>query len=130
MTLTNRLAGDWTRLPPVVIDNDRLHGRQCALQDILSKLQDDLYCRGSHPHGLVILSPGLLETGTGYEAMVLEATAAEGRARAESLAKKLLAAMGTNVATRSRASLAQEFALGEGKGIKRPAYRVPGSPDG
>ncbi len=106
MTLTNRLAGDWTRLPPVIIENGRLHGRRRALQDILSELRDDLYRRGSRPSGLVILSPGRLETGTGYEAMVLEATAAEGQARAESLVNKLLAAIGADAAARSPAPLA------------------------
>jgi hypothetical protein len=103
MTLTNRLAGDWTHLPPVVIGDDRLPGRRRALQEILSKLRDDLYRRGSHPNGLVILSPGRLEAGTGYEAMILEATTAEGWARAKPLAKKLLAAMGADAAVRSRA---------------------------
>ncbi len=103
MTLTNRLAGDWIRLPPVIIENDRLYGRRRSLQDILFELRDVLYRRDGHPHGLVVLSPGRLTAGTGYEAMVLEATAAEGRARAESLANKLLAAIGAGEATRSLA---------------------------
>ena len=114
MTLTNRLAGDWTRLPPVIIEDDRLHGRQRTLQDILCDLQDDLYRRDSHPNGLVILSPGRLEAGTGYEAMVLEATAAEGRTRAESLVNKLIAVIGA----------------GAVHGLTKPAYRAPSSPDG
>ncbi len=106
MTLTNRLAGDWTRLPPVIIEDDRLHGRPRALQDILSELRGDLYHRSRRPNGLVILSPGRLEAGTGYEAMVLEATAAEGQARAPAMADKLLAALGADATARSLAPLA------------------------
>jgi hypothetical protein len=106
MTLTNRLAGDWVQLPPVIIEDDRLRGRRRALPDILSELRDDLYRRGSRPSGLVILSPGRLESGTGYEAMILEITAAEGRARADSLANKLCAAVGAEATVRSRASVA------------------------
>jgi hypothetical protein len=106
LTLTNRLAGDWTRQTPVIIEDDRLHGRPRALQDILSELRGELYHRNSRPNGLVILSPGRLEAGTGYEAMVLEATAAEGRARAPAMTDKLLAALGADATARSLAPLA------------------------
>jgi hypothetical protein len=94
MTLTNRLAGDWTRLPPVIIERDRLHGRPRSLQEILSELRDDLYRHRTHPTGLVILSPGRLEAGLGYEAMVLEASVAKARARAKTMTDKLLRVMG------------------------------------
>lgn len=94
MTLTNRLAGDWTRLPPVIIGVDGLSGRARPLQEIISGLRDDLYRRGTRPNGLVILSPGRLVAGVGYEAMILESSVAVGRAQARNAAKRLLNAIG------------------------------------
>lgn len=94
MTLTNRLAGDWTRLPPVIIGVDGLSGRGCPMREIISGLRDDLYRRDSRPSGLVILAPGRLVSGAGYEAMILESSVDVGRARAENAAKMLLNAIG------------------------------------
>ena len=94
MTLTNRLAGDWTRLPFVVIERERLRGRRRPLEEILSELRDDLYRHDAHPTGLVILSPGRMEAGMGYQAMVLDTSVTRARARAETMADKLLRVMG------------------------------------
>jgi hypothetical protein len=94
MTLTNRLTGDWTRSPPVIIGIDGLRGRPRPLREIIAGLQEDMYQRGTHPNGLVILSPGLLTSGTGYEAMILEPTLAVGRIQAREMAKRLLNAIG------------------------------------
>jgi hypothetical protein len=94
MTLTNRLAFDWTRLPPVIIGVEGLSGRGCPMQEIISEFRDDLYRHGTRPNGLVILSPGRLVAGVGYEAMILEPSVAVGRARASKVAKRLLNVIG------------------------------------
>lgn len=94
MTLTNRLTGDWTRLPPVIIGVDGLSGRARPLQEIISGFRDDLYRCDTRPIGLVILSPGRLVAGTGYEAMILESSVAVGRVEARNAAKRLLNAIG------------------------------------
>ncbi len=101
MTLTNRLFGDWTLAPPVIIERAGLHGRPRPLCGILSELQDELYWPGERPNGLVLLSPGRLEEGSGYEAMVLESSAVVGRRAAQRLDKRLLRAMGAEEVVKS-----------------------------
>ena len=102
MTLTNRLAGDWTRLPPVIIAVEDLSGRGCPMQEIISRFGDELYRHGTHPNGLVILSPGRLVAGAGYEAMILEPSVTVGRARARNVAKRLLKAIGLDETSLNR----------------------------
>ena len=61
---------------------------------IVTGLRDDLYRRDTRPYGLVILAPGRLLTGAGYEAMILEPSVDVGRAQARNAAKRLLNAIG------------------------------------
>jgi hypothetical protein len=94
MTLANRLTGDWTRTPPVIIERVALHGRRHPLQELLDGLRDELYRAGGPGHGLVILSPGRIEQGTGFEALVLDRSVSAARTRAHWLEKRLLRAIG------------------------------------
>ena len=93
MTLANRLVGDWTEKALVIIERAGLRGQPRPLADILADLQDELYWPGRRESGLVLLSPGLLEQGQGFEAMVLDSDVSAARARAPRLAEKLLQAM-------------------------------------
>jgi hypothetical protein len=90
MTVANRLVGDWTRRPPVIIERRELHGSRRDLQAILDELADELYMPDTHPTGAVILYPGRLEEGTGFGVMVLGETLEAARAQADSVAAKLV----------------------------------------
>jgi hypothetical protein len=103
MTLTNRLSGDWTFTPPIIIERAGLHGQSRTLAHILQELQDELYHSATRPNGLIIVSPGRLEEGSGYEALVLETSVAAGHAEAQRLEERLLKAM--------RAQKAKEVSL-------------------
>ncbi len=89
MTLANRLSGDWAGAPPVVLDCMVTGGRPRALADVLTGLQDELYRSGGPLRGAVLLSPGRIEKGTGFQAMVLDATLAAARRRAQRLEERL-----------------------------------------
>jgi hypothetical protein len=93
MTLTNRLSGDWTLTPPVIFERAGLDGRPRAFDDLLKALSDDLYRSGSRPRGLIVLSPGRIEAGAGYEAMILETSVAAGLKRAGRIEERLLETM-------------------------------------
>jgi hypothetical protein len=59
----------------------------------LKALSDDLYRSGSRPRGLIVLSPGRIEAGAGYEAMILETSVAAGLKRAGRIEERLLETM-------------------------------------
>lgn len=94
LTVANRLTGDWTRSPPVIVERVGLQGRPRSLGDILAALDDLLYRPDGAAQGLVLLAPGRLEAGSGFEAMLLAESAAAGRAQAGALAARILSAMG------------------------------------
>jgi len=94
LTVANRLTGDWARRPPVIIERVGVSGRPRPLADILAELDDLLYRPKGAAQGLVLLSPGRLEAGSGFEAMVLAATAEAGKAQAGPVAARILRAMG------------------------------------
>jgi hypothetical protein len=89
MTLANRLVGDWARHPPVIIERCDLRGPRRNLTSVLAELDDDLYRARTHPEGAIVLSPGRLEEGTGFELMVLGDSAEAAQARAQAVAAKL-----------------------------------------
>ena len=89
MTLANRLVGDWTRRPPVIIDRANLTGAPRNFDDILAELDADLFKPGVRDTGAVIISPSRLQDGSGYEVMVLGKTIAAAQAQAEDLAARL-----------------------------------------
>jgi hypothetical protein len=89
MTLANRLIGDWTRRPPVIIDRANLPGAPRSFDDVLAELDADLFKPGVRETGAVIISPSRLQDGSGYEIMVLGKTVAAAKAHAEDLAAGL-----------------------------------------
>lgn len=89
MTLANRLSGDWTSAPPVVLDCVVTGGRARPLAEIIADLQGELYCSGGPVRGAVLLSPGRLERGVGFQAMVLDASLPAARRRAQRLEQRL-----------------------------------------
>jgi len=97
LSVANRLAGDWTRAPPVIIERIGTRGRPRPLAEILAELADLLYRPDGAARGLVLLSPGRLEAGTGFEAMVLAESVAAGKAQASAAAARILRAMGASV---------------------------------
>ncbi len=89
MTLANRLTGDWRRKPFVVIERDDLSGPARPLDSFLEEYAEDLYLPGRQSRGAVVLSPGQIERGSGFEVMVLGDTLEEARGQAESLYARL-----------------------------------------
>jgi hypothetical protein len=84
LTLANRLVGDWTRRPFVVVERRDLALRPRPLGDWLKRLSAHLFdVRQSGSVGAVILSPGRMENGSGYEIMVIGNTIADANQRAE-----------------------------------------------
>lgn len=89
MTLANRLVGDWHRRPFVIIERDDLKGPGRDVGTFLESISEDLYLPGQRESGAVLLSPGQVERGTGYELMVLGETLSEACKQAENLARRL-----------------------------------------
>jgi hypothetical protein len=93
MTLANRLVGDWEKRPFVIIDRDNLHGHGQEIGAFLESISEDLYLQGRRDHGVVLLSPGQIERGSGYELMVMGRSLEEARGQAEKLSQKLIKAL-------------------------------------
>lgn len=89
MTLANRLIGDWTMRPPVVIDRANMSGAPRSFDEIQVELDTELFKPGLRDTGAVILAPSRLQDGSGYEFMVLGKNVARAKAHAEDLAVRL-----------------------------------------
>ncbi len=89
MTLANRLVGDWQQKPFVVIERDDLSGPGRPVEAFLDEYSEDLFQPGTRPHGAVLLSPGQVERGSGFEIMVLGDTLEEARSHADRLYARL-----------------------------------------
>jgi hypothetical protein len=89
MTLANRLVGNWRRWPFVVVDRMGLRALPRSLESVLARMDSELLVPGIHPTGVVVLSPGRLEAGSGFEIMVLGQTVAGARAQADRIAASL-----------------------------------------
>ena len=85
MTLANRLVGDWTKCPFAMIERCDLHGPGWALPAFLAELGEDLFTAGGRRAGAVVLPPGRIEDGTGFELMVIGETVEAARARADAI---------------------------------------------
>ena len=89
MTLANRLVGSWHRHPFVIVERDdlALPGQDTAR--FLEGIADQLFLPGQREYGAVLLSPGQVERGTGFEIMVLDESPEGARRRAEALEQRL-----------------------------------------
>ena len=85
LTLANRLVGNWTRRPFVVIDHISPHAVPQDLTAFLEGMQTRLFVPGVRDTGIVVLSPLRIETGTGLMLMVLGESAADARVEAEAI---------------------------------------------
>lgn len=89
LALANRLGVDWRRQQGlVIIEEAHLEARPRELNRVLSALEDELYVHRERPRGAIILSPGRIEEGSGYEIMLLDDTQAQAQERAERVARK------------------------------------------
>lgn len=77
MTLANRLAGDWTRRYLRVVQRVGVRTRARDLVSVLEAFGPRLLRRDRPDRGIVVLTPGGLEGGTGAHFLVLAASAAE-----------------------------------------------------
>lgn len=71
MTLANRLVGNWRHHPFIVIERDDLYGPRRNVDSFLQEIRDRLYIPEKRQDGAVLLSPGQIELGTGFEMMVI-----------------------------------------------------------
>jgi len=77
MTVVNRLVGDWSRRPFVVIGSVRGESAS-TLDQVRSAARDQLFDR-ARGTGLILLSPAPAETGTGLDFMTVERSLVEAR---------------------------------------------------
>ena len=91
MTLANRLVGDWIRHPPVIVERCDLKGPSRDIGTVLAELENDLFWLGRRSTGVVVLSPGPILEGTGFELMVIGDSVEAARAQAEAVAARLAA---------------------------------------
>jgi hypothetical protein len=103
LTVANRLLGDWTAAALVVLDRTVKQERGCPLQAVLRDVEEELYRAGGPECGAVLLAPGRIEDGSGFQALVLDSTPAAARMRAERLELKLLRLIRETPATASTA---------------------------
>lgn len=89
MTLANRLLGDWTQRPPVIVKRADLKGSPQDFAEVVAKLEAELFRPGVRDSGAVILSPNYIAAGTGFEVMVLGHSTAAAQAQAEAIAASL-----------------------------------------
>ncbi len=71
MTLANRLIGDWYQAYLLIAERNDYSGPPWPFEDFRSDMGDLLLRRGGPPLGIVALSPSRIESGTGYELLVL-----------------------------------------------------------
>ena len=90
LTLANRLTGDWRSHPLVITERGGLELPRRSLTAVLEALEDSLFIARRRSSGAVILSPGAIETGRGFEIMAIADTLAEARAEAQEAARRLV----------------------------------------
>ena len=94
MTLANRLVGDWSQRPFVVVQRGHVHIPYRDFAAVLDCLKDFLFRAGESVGGVVLLIPGRFENGTGLDFMVLSDTLATARREAATVTALLIADTG------------------------------------
>ncbi len=79
MTLINRLTGDWTKRPFVVIDVTHKDQRAEPFSHFVTRMNAELYGVGGRETGAIILSPMRIETGSGHLLAIVGKTLEEAR---------------------------------------------------
>ncbi|MGI9227281.1 MAG: hypothetical protein ACR2PU_00675, partial [Gammaproteobacteria bacterium] len=94
ITLANRLVGNWQNHPFVIIEEGHLNLPDANLSWLLRIIKDKLYSPTKSAVGAVVLSPGKIESGTGYELMVFGNNVIDAVAIADTIKTKLVSALG------------------------------------
>ncbi len=89
ITLANRLVGNWKNHPFVIIEEGHLNLPRANLSWLLRIIKDNLYTPTRSAIGAVVLSPGKIESGTGYELMVFGNNANDAVAIADTIKTKI-----------------------------------------
>ncbi|MDH3659875.1 MAG: hypothetical protein OEU92_07585, partial [Alphaproteobacteria bacterium] len=79
MTLINRLTGDWTKRPFVVIDITSKEQQAEPFSDFVTRMNAELYGVGGRENGVIVLSPTRIETGSGHLVAIVGKTIEEAR---------------------------------------------------
>ena len=79
MTLMNRLSGDWTRRPFVVMDVTRKDQQAELFSDFLVRMRGSLYGADGCQSGAIVLSPTRIEAGSGHLLAIVGKTIEEAR---------------------------------------------------
>ncbi len=95
VTLANRLGHDWRTKSAVIMQRTQLEMPPRTFRSALVKLDDQLLRRPETTTGLVLLAPGRLVDGSGFNFMVLAETNAKAWAMARSVADQLRSSAGT-----------------------------------
>lgn len=90
MSAANRLIGDWSRRPFVIVHRSGLRARQRPFEQALAMLDECLLKPPHRDEGVVVLSPGGIEQGNGLHFMVLAATSGAARQLADDSVTRLL----------------------------------------
>ena len=77
MTLANRLVGDWASRCFMIVQRSGLSIQRCDVPTALDRLGGVLFRSGQTTGGVVLLTPGGLEAGTGLHFLLLGATDTE-----------------------------------------------------
>jgi hypothetical protein len=91
MTLANRLIGDWSRRPFVVVQQTHMAMPSRSFREIRARLEPLLFRRGKRDSGIVLLLPGRLTEGTGLNFMALGRSLDEARGFVRETTERLAA---------------------------------------
>ena len=91
MTLMNRLLGDWAKSPFMIVQHDDLETRPQEFNDVLRKFDARLFRPGVNDSGVVMLTPGAIERGTGFHFLAIAATSID----AAGLARDTISILGS-----------------------------------
>lgn len=89
MTLANRLVGDWRQSALLIVCRHVIGGRGMAVADFLAEFAAELFRAEQTDTGVVLLSPGHLESGTGIDLLVLARDREDALARASAITARL-----------------------------------------
>jgi len=85
MTLANRLVGDWASRYVRIIQRVGLRSPRRSLATVLERLSPRLWRRAGPGTGIVVLTPGGLEQGSGAHFLVLAADAEDAQRHADAI---------------------------------------------
>ena len=91
MTLANRLGTNWGDGFLVVDEHRDIPGLEAGFAGFLATNGDELFVPEQRPRGLVVLAPGRLDQGKGFEFLLLGHDPAEGQKKANRIIARLSA---------------------------------------